>query len=110
MVTENTEPLPGSLSRLHAATQQFGQPLAQRQAQPGAAQALLQRRLDLREVLEDGVVELGRDADAGVGHGEGHLAVARRRCAVTRTSPLGVNFSALEMKLRRICDSLRSSV
>ena len=30
--------------------------------------------------------------------------------ALTRTSPCGVNFSALEMKLRRICDSFLSSV
>ena len=30
--------------------------------------------------------------------------------AVTRTSPSGVNLSALEMKLRRICDSFLSSV
>ena len=31
-------------------------------------------------------------------------------CADTRTSPLTVNFSAFEMKLRRICDSILSSV
>ena len=37
------------------------------------------------------------------------VAVRSQR-ADTRTSPCGVNFSALEMKLRRICDSLRSSV
>ena len=30
--------------------------------------------------------------------------------AATRTSPRSVNFSALEMKLRRICDTLPSSV
>jgi hypothetical protein len=30
--------------------------------------------------------------------------------AVMRTSPRVVNFNALEMKLRRICASLRSSV
>ena len=33
-----------------------------------------------------------------------------RKVAVTRTSPLSVNFRALEMKLRRICDTLPSSV
>src|SRR5512140_3830624 len=49
------------------AAEQFGQALAQRQAEPGSAPALLDRRIDLREILEQGAMVLGRDADAGVG-------------------------------------------
>ena len=51
-----------------------------------------------------------RDADAGVGHGKLDHSVRLVCVRSTRTSPSLVNFSALEMKLRSICDSFLSSV
>ena len=53
----------------------------------------------------------GADADARVRDGE-HDACARPRvgAAVTRTSPRSVNLMAFEMKLRRICETLPSSL
>ena len=94
-----------------AAAEQLGQLAAQRQAEAGALDAALQRAVDLRELLEDPLLVLGRDADAGVGHRERHgVAVRGAARAETRTSPRSVNLSAFEMKLRRICETLPSSV
>ena len=78
---------------------------------PVPAHPALQRVLDLRELLEDALLVLGRDADAGVARRENdHRARPTPARAETRTSPRSVNLSALEMKLRRICETFASSV
>src|SRR5690348_11885845 len=53
--------------------QKLGEALAQRQTQAGATQALLQRRVDLGEILEQLRVHVLGDADAGVLHRETHF-------------------------------------
>ena len=110
IVTENVEPWPSSLVDRDVAAEQDRQLPAERQAQAGAAQPLLDRRVHLHEVLEQRAEVLGGDADAGVGDGRSSRGRPSTSVAVTRTSPSGVNFSAFEMKLRRICDSFLSSV
>ena len=64
-------PLPASLCDLQLAAHQR-RPAAGEMARPeaGAAEAPRRRRLGLREVAEDARLVLGRDADAGVAHGE----------------------------------------
>ena len=53
----------------------------------------------------------GRDADPGVGDANRTVRPsAAQRGRETRTSPRSVNFSAFEMKLRRICETFASSV
>ena len=51
-------------------------------------------------------IALGREADAGVAHREGQLDLVRPRRAsaltVSTTSPVSVNFTALESRLSRI--------
>ncbi len=80
-VTVNVEPTPISLVSADRTAEQLREALAQRQAEPGAAQALLDRRLDLGEVLEDRVLQFLRDADAGVGHRErDRVVVVLHRC------------------------------
>ena len=54
------------------AAHQAHQPLADGQPQPRAAEPPRGRGLGLREAFEDALLVLGRDADAGVRHGEGH--------------------------------------
>ena len=78
--TEKRDPLPSSLSRVHLATEQFGELACQRQSEPRAAQALLQAHIELHEVREQIGHVFGRDADARVGDRELH-AIARQQCA-----------------------------
>src|SRR5690606_1725401 len=49
--------------------------LAQRQSQARAAQTLLQRRIDLNEVLEQVSMQVLRNTDPGVGNGEADIPV-----------------------------------
>jgi hypothetical protein len=65
--------------------------------------------VELHEVLEQVGRCLGRNADAGVADREFDVSASSMR-AETRTSPSGVNLSAFEMKLRRICETFLSSV
>ena len=101
---------PGFALQPQPSAQQHRQIAAQRQAQAGAAMPLLQRILDLAELAG----RWFRDAPAG----------CRCRClsprkqhqslptalAHNRTRPSGVNFSAFEIRLRTICETLPSSV
>ena len=106
------EPTPGSLSTRHLAAEQLAPASA---TAAGRGRCPCTRRcsgfVDLGELLEDPLLVLGGDADAGVGAPRRRpCRRRRRRGAATRTSPRSVNLSALEMKLRRICDTLPSSV
>jgi hypothetical protein len=74
-----------------------------------APQALLQTHVELHEVREQIGNVFGRNADARVGDRELH-AIAREKFGRDPHFAFGVNLSALEMKLRRICDSFLSSV
>ena len=66
-------------------------------------------RLELVEVLEELLHRVGRDADAGVAHGE--LDLARRGASrVSTTSPSSVNLIAFESRLSRICRTRCASV
>ena len=71
---------------------------------------VLERIFDLAEFAENGLVMLRGNADAGVCDREQHCRDRPPCCADTMTWPWGVNFSALEIRLRRICDTLPSSV
>ena len=71
-------PLAEFALHLHVPSQQRGQLARQRQAQPGAPQALLNGRIHLGEVVEDVGQVLRGDTDAGVGHGQAHLVRAVR--------------------------------
>src|SRR5262245_4492337 len=63
---------PGLALQLDAAPQQGGQLARQREAQAGAGDPLLQRVIHLLELLEDPLLVLRRDADAGVAHRQDH--------------------------------------
>src|SRR5579862_2524091 len=54
----------------HPAAEQLRELPAQREAQPGPAQTLLNRRVELHEVVEERGLMFPGDADAGVGHRE----------------------------------------
>ena len=102
----NVEPTPSVLSTGDAAAEQLGELAAERQAEAGALHAPLQRAVDLRELLEDALLILRRRCRCRC-----RRPRTRPRCrpararAPTRTSPRSVNLSALEMKLRRICET-----
>ena len=53
---------------------------------------------------------LRRNADAGIGHLEIERTCCQTALAQTVTRPFGVNFSAFEIRFRRICETLPSSV
>ena len=79
IVSVNTEPWPGTLSTAMRAADQFGERARQRQAEPGALDLALQAIVDLGELLEDLLLILRRDADAGVAHRESRHAGLRAR-------------------------------
>jgi hypothetical protein len=54
----------------HRAAHQLGQPLADGEAEAGAAVLARGRRVELAELLEQAVDAIGGDADAGVAHGD----------------------------------------
>jgi hypothetical protein len=93
-----------------AAAQQFGQLLGEGQAETGALDLLLEPVLDLGELLEDQFLILGGDADAGVVDGKGDRSLVHVGGSRDADLPRSVYLRALEMKLRRICDTLPSSV
>ncbi len=68
----------------HRAAHQLGQSLADGEAEAGAAVLAGGRRVELAELLEQLVRPIGRDADAGVTHGE--VDLVRRRRRVRRSS------------------------
>ena len=70
MTAVNVEPTPSVALDRHAAAEQLGELAAERQAEAGALHATLERAVDLRELLEDALLVLGGDADAGVGDRE----------------------------------------
>jgi hypothetical protein len=72
------------------AAHQLGQPLADRQAQAGAAVLARGGRVDLRERLEQPRQVLGRDADAGILHREADTASLVHRLAVHRHEDLAL--------------------
>ena len=80
-----------------------------RQAQPGAAEFSRRGAVHLLEGPEDLLPGIGRDADAGVAHGESKddLAPGRlglwRRPRATATSPRLVNLIALPIRLNSTC-------
>jgi hypothetical protein len=61
-------------------THQLGEPLADGQPEPGAAVLARGRSVDLRERLEQLRQVLGRDADAGVAHGNAQRALLAVAC------------------------------
>ena len=61
-------PTPGALRSWISPPSRLGQLAADRQAQAGAAVLAAGARVGLLERLEDDLLLLGRDADAGVGH------------------------------------------
>ena len=80
----NVEPTPGSLRDRERAAEQLRQPPRQRQAKAGSAHAALQPMLELRELLEDPRLIVGRDADAGVATVNDNLSPPGRRVAADR--------------------------
>ena len=52
MITKKVEPTPGVLWTPTSPPSSSGEAFAQRQPEPGAAQAFLQRRVDLGEVFK----------------------------------------------------------
>src|ERR1700730_3996308 len=101
----------------HRAAQGRGQAPHQRQAEPGAAHAALDRILELAELFEDALLVRGGDADAGIRDREGDQGAGGPLAgpppagrALTRISPRSVNLSAFESRLRRIWETLPSSV
>ena len=59
------------------AAHELGEPLADREPEPGAPVAARGRGVDLAERLEEAAEPVGRDADAGVADREGQLVEAR---------------------------------
>ena len=107
----NVDPSPALAGHVEHAAEELGQPARQRQAETRAAHLRLQTVFELGELLEDPRLVLRRDADAGVRDREGDEPFARPASpAMTRTSPRSVNFKAFEIRLRRICETLPSSV
>ena len=105
------------------AAEQPRQLAADRQAQAGAAVLAAGRAVRLLERLEDDLLLVGGDADAGVGHREGQHArrpgsaprcpdSSRRRPArtVSVTWPWCVNLNALESRFLMICCRRLASV
>ena len=68
----------------HRAAHQLGETLADGEAEAGAAVLARRRRVELAELLEQLVRPVGRDADAGVAHGE--VDLVRRVCRARRSS------------------------
>ena len=104
-------PSPGGAAERDLAAEQPDQLAADRQAQSGAAVLAGRGAVGLREGLEHARLELGRDADAGVGDGErGDRTAARASVSLaalqplsamptcTLTAPCSVNLNALESR------------
>ena len=120
----NVLPLPGVLTQADLAAQQPRQFAADRQAQAGAAVLAAGAAVGLLERLEDDLLLVRRDADAGVGDGEARapsparlsvvvVRVPARRRPVRRVSdtwPWCVNLNALDSRFLMICCSRLASV
>ena len=68
----NVLPWPGALDQADVAAKQRRQLAADGEAESGAAVLAARAGVGLMERLEDQLLLLRRDADAGVGHGERH--------------------------------------
>ena len=92
------------------AAQQARQIARDREPEPGAAVLAVGGAVGLTEGLEDDLVLLGGDADAGVLDLERDPAPGRRANARARPRPRSVNFSAFDSRFFRICCSRVASV
>ena len=109
-VTEKREPLPSSLSTATSPPSSSANLRASDRPRP-VPRSRFCRRTSICTKSSNRLRQVfGRDADAGVRSPRIRRCSSGSSVAVTRTSPSGVNLSALEMKLRRICDSFLSSV
>ena len=106
----NTLPSPGVLSTRDLAAEQPRQVARDRQAEPGAAELAVGGAVRLAERLEDQLLLLGGDADAGVAHRELHVAVGPAAAISSDTVPRSVNLIAFESRFLRICDRRCASV
>ena len=75
----NVLPSPGLLREADLAAEQVRELAADREAEAGAAVLAAGAGVGLLERLEDELLLLGRDADAGVGDHEGDRRVGRAR-------------------------------
>src|SRR5579862_8627356 len=89
-------------------TVQFHEMLGQGEAEAGARVLAAQAAVDLAEALERHGDFIRRHAYAGVRHRNRKSAVAPGNCTST-LPPAGVNFTALEIRFRRIWRTRRSS-
>ena len=105
----NVAPLPGVALEPHPAAHQRHEARGDRQAEAGAAELPRRSILGLREGVEDRLLLLARDADAGVGDADVQHDVAPSRCSstptCTATEPSRVNFTALPIRLVMIWPS-----
>lgn len=85
-VTVNEEPLPSSLSTDTSPPGQLGQPPADDQPQPGAAEAAGRGSVGLGDWLEQARRLFGRQADPGVGDDDPERSRGRKSIWFTRES------------------------
>ena len=78
MVRVKVLPSPGWLSSVDRAAEQARQLARDRKAEPGAAVLAADGAVGLAEGLEDRLLLLVGDADAGVGHGQARSGRRRR--------------------------------
>ena len=108
--------LAGRAAQLDLAAEQVGELAADGEAQAGAAVLAAGAGVRLLERLEDDLLLLGRDADAGVGDLEGDdraapwpgigwsaLQPPARRRHARRTPPCSVNLKALDSRFFSTC-------
>ena len=113
----------GRAAQLDLAAEQVRQLAADREAKAGAAVFAAGAGVGLLERLEDDLLLLRRDADAGVGDLEGHHrrrllehrmlgapAARRRPRRSSRTPPCAVNLKALDSRFLSTCCSRLESV
>ena len=102
--------LPRCARQRDVAAEQAGQVARDREPEAGAAVLAVGAAVGLAESLEDDVLLVRLDADAGVAHGERDVRGIGCRDGPCVTSPCSVNLSALAIRLRRICASRCASV
>ena len=112
----NVLPTPGVLRSWISPPSEIGQLAADRQSETGAAILAAGAGIGLLEGLEDDLLLLGRDADAGVGHLERHHRGRLGECRVVRTPaaeravetlsltpPCSVNLKAFDSRFFSTC-------
>ena len=109
--SRNVLPSPGCALDRDLAAEQSRQLARNRQAEAGAAELAVGRAVGLAERLEDDLLVLGGDADAGVAHRERHEFALRRGRISSATSPRSVNLSAFDSRfLQDLRQALRVGV